>query len=113
MDDLCTNLHIATYSGSPWSQMSPIPIDGYRQMQAGLQAPIDGNPSAEATRRSPNLNLYNQRLSNVSQQAPFTGRKQSMDYLNHWNPSAACLPQQMIYPMEDGTVDPRALDLRF
>lgn len=97
----------------PWLQMSPVPIDRYLQRQAKPQALIDGKYSAEATRRSPNLNLYDRWLPNVPQQAPSTGREESMNCHSQWNPSAGGLSQEIIYSMEDGTVDPRALDLRF
>ena len=112
MDDFGRNLHIVADSRSPWSPTAPIPVDGYTQIQAESQAPSDGANSAEVTRRNTSPNLYDQWLL-IPQQAPSIGPEEPANHPSHWNSSA--VPAQrgvMNSVVEDGTVDPRALDLR-
>lgn len=112
IDDVCMDLHIATDTRSPWSQISLAPVDGHGQMQAVPQAPTDRIYSAEATRHNENLHMYDQWLLNVSQQGPSNGHQEPKNQSSHWGSPTARLPQDVIDSVENGTVDPRALDLR-
>ena len=110
--DSCTNLHIAADSGSSWTQMPPLPMDGYMQVQTETQAAIDGNYPAEATGRTPNLDLYDPWFSDIPQGAPPSSGPEAPVNSNHWNSLAPRLSQDLIASVEDGTVDPRAIELR-
>ncbi|KAL9633634.1 MAG: hypothetical protein Q9164_004585 [Protoblastenia rupestris] len=102
----------AADSGSSWSQMPPLPMDGYMQVQAETQAAIDGNYPAEATGRTPNLDLYDPWFSDIPQGAPPCSGPEVPVNSDHWNSLAPRLSQDLIASVEDGTVDPRALELR-
>ena len=106
-----TNIHRIADSRPPWLPRAPIPVDEYAQMQVDSQAPSDGVDPAEASRRNTGSMLYDQWLL-VPQPAPYIGSEGPLSHLGHWNSSAApALPGVMDCFVEDGTVDPRALEL--
>lgn len=109
---MCTNLHIATDLESPWPHIPPVPAHGYLQMQEIPQVSFEENYSAGSTTRSPDTLMYHQWCSSSPQQAPNATHQQGVNQTSHRNSPAARLPQEVIDSVEDGTVDPRALNLR-
>ena len=111
MDGVDTDIHMIADSRPPWSPSASIPVDGYTQMQADSQASSSGVNSAEASRRNIDPMVYDQWLL-LPQQAPYIGNEGPVSHPGYWNSSAVPAPRGVIDPfVEDGTVDPRALEL--
>ena len=71
-----------------------------------------GDYLADAIRRSPDLYLYDQWLSNAVHQDPPHSHQEPVARPSHWKSPPTRLPQEVIDSVENGTVDPRALNLR-
>lgn len=112
VDNLCANLHIVTDPGSPWSQPPVASTDRYMRTLAVPQRDDGGDYLTETTTRSPSLYVYDQWPSNTVQQDPPTSRQEPVARSSHWRSPPTCLPQEVIDSVENGTVDPRALNLR-
>ena len=112
MDDFGTNLHIVADSRSPWSPTALTPVDRYMQVQAEAQVPSDGVVPAEATRRKTSPTLFDQWLVIPQQAQSIIDREDPANHLSHWNSSAVPPPREVMDSVvENGTVDPRVLDL--
>ena len=90
-------------------QTSPIEIDGRMQMEAQPQAYLAG---CYPTRLSPDPNLHDTWFSGDPRAAQSPSRERPAHRSNRWHSPAARLPQEVMYSVENGTVDPKALALR-
>ena len=105
VDDMCMSL--------PNSPQTPsAPIDGRMQMEAQPQAYVAGCYPTEATGLSPDPNLHDTWFSGDPRAAQSPSRERPAHRSSRWHSSAACLPQEVMYSVENGTVDPKALALR-
>lgn len=112
VDSLCASLYTATDLGSPWSHLPAASIDEYMHTPVVPQRNDGGDYLIDSTRRSPSLHLYDQWLSDPVQQGPPARHHEPVARPSHWKSPPTRLPQEVIDSVENGTVDPRALNLR-
>lgn len=115
LDNLYTSLDLATGPDSPFSQVAATTAYEYTHPQADPQARIDQGHSLDISGHSPSLNLYDRWPFDSIPRNPSLPPQQSTDHADHatsWNPTTVSLYQQVIGSVGDGTVDPRALNLR-
>ena len=101
------SLHVASSPQTP-----SVPVDGPIQMEAEPQAYTAGCYPTEATGLSTDPNLHDTWFSGDPRAAQSPSRERPAHRSGRWNSSAARLPQEVIYSVENGTVDPKALALR-
>ena len=101
------SLHVASSAQTP-----SVSDDGRMRMEAEPQAYVARCYPTEATGLSPDPNLHDTWFSGDTREAQSPSRERPAHLSGRWNSSAARLPREVIYSVENGTVDPKALALR-